>query len=327
MAQPTDSLPNASDMTRAVTSVLLELADILGDYRDALVVSGGLAMHLLFGSAASAAAEPGQGGDEPFFARVTKDVDVVLNLLVLARDFDDQDATIGELLTQNLYQQETRRQFWVKSVRLPGFANPVEVPVEFLAPAPGDTSTDASLLTRVAEQQEIQPAALGGLSLALLQPRRVLLGGYAPDGTYRTDIPIRVVDPAMLILIKAIAFAERLEKQERAPAEDRHRDHAAKHAYDISQLLQRYPGGVSALAERLIPPYITAAGPEQPTIDDALESLRAHFSDRAGQGVRLMIAEGEYRTNAEEAELAQQGTVARVKRLLRRLDEHGERVL
>jgi len=320
-----EEVSNAPDFTRAINAVLLELASILGEYRDSLVVSGGLAMHLLFGKGASSTFvgdKPEAGGE--FFARVTKDVDFVINLVQLGRDFDDQLDTIGELLTQNLYQEEVPGQFWVKSVRLSGFETAIAIPVEFLAPTPFDTGGDSNLHARVAAQQEIRPAPLDGVALALLQPRQILLSGETPDGGKVMDTPIQVVDPAMLILIKAIAFADRLKKQERDPADDKHLDHAAKHAYDISQLLLRYPGGVTALVDRLVPPYLTAAGPEQPTIDRALESLRAYFTNREAQGIRLMIRTGEYRYEKNDIELAQQGTVARVQRLLRRLDETGE---
>jgi hypothetical protein len=318
---------HASDFTRAIHAVLLELASILDGYHKSLVVSGGLAMHLLFSEQADApVVDDKREKDRAFFARVTKDVDFVLNLVQLAQDFDDQQDTIGELLKQNLYQEEVPRQFWVRSVCLSGFELSITIPVEFLAPTPFHTGKGDLLLTQVAEQQEIHPAALDGVSLALLQPRQVLLSGEMPNGTWVTDVPIQVVDPAMLILIKAIAFADRLKKQKHDPTDDKHLDHAAKHAYDISQLLLRYPSGVSGLVERLILPYITAAGPEQPTIDQALQSLRAHFTERAAPGIRLMIREGEHRYEKETAELAQQGTIARVQRLLHRLDERMQSV-
>jgi len=321
MSDTTVPAGNASDFTRAINAILIELASILGEYRDSLVVTGGLAMHLLFGEGASTRfANNGVGEAGEFFARVTKDVDFVLNLVQLDRDFDDQSDTIGETLTQNLYQLEVPGQFWVKNVRLPGFSASIAVPVEFLAPTPLDAGADYSLLAKIIEVQEIRPAALDGVALALLQPRQLLLSGETPDGTSLTDVPIRVVDPAMLILIKAIAFADRLKKQERSPTDGSHLDHAAKHAYDISQLLYRYPDGISALVERLVPLYITATGPEQPTIGRALESLRSHFMSREGVGIRLMINEGEYRYDEGNRELAQQRTLSLVRRLVGRLD-------
>jgi hypothetical protein len=327
MTDPRRQVDQASNLTRAIDAVLMDLAIILSDYSDSLVVSGGLAMHLLFGERASAplAGDEIGGGDE-YFARVTKDIDLVLNLVRLDSDFDDQAETIGELLMRHLYQQKVPAQFWVRGVNLSGFAAPVSVPVEFLAPTTFDTGGDPSLLGRVTERQEVRSAALDGVALALLQPRKILLSGEALDGQFMTDISIQVVDPAMLILIKAIAFADRLKKHEREPTADKHLDNAAKHAYDISQLLLRYPGGVPALVGRLVPPYITAAGPEQPTIDRAIQSLRANFSDREALGIRLMIREGEYRHEQGSKELAQQGTLARVQRLLRNLDEHLESI-
>ena len=237
--------------------------------------------------------------------------------------FDDQQNSIGELLTRALYQQE--KQFWIKTVRLSGFAAPFEIPVEFLAPTPLDTDSAVSLMQKVRELQDIYPAALDGIALALCSPRQILLSGETPGGNVLSDVPLQVVDPAMLILIKAIAFADRLQKHRRDP-QNHHEDHAAKHAYDISQLVLRYPGGVSALIERLIPPYLTQAGPEQPTIARALQSLRDHFLSVESQGIRLMVGEGKYKYEKSEKEFDQQGTIGRVQRLLNGLNEKAESI-
>ena len=95
----------------------------------------------------------------------------------------------------------------------------------------------------------------------------------------------------------------------------------AKTRKRVTPILYRYPGGFSALIERLIPPYITATGPEQPTIDDALESLREHFTEREAQGIRLMVREGEYlRYTEDQKRLGQQETISRVQRLLKGID-------
>lgn len=326
MTDPHNEATNASDFTRAINAVLLELADILSEYRSSLVVSGGLAMHLLFGERADALFANAKPEEGEFFARVTKDVDFVLNLIQLDRDYDAEIESIGGLLTQNNYQLEVPHQFWVKRVKLPGFVTSIEIPVEFLAPTSWGTGADPSLLARITARHEIRSPALDGLALALLQPQEILLSGETPDGTRLTNIPLQVVDPAMLTLIKVIAFADRLKKQERDRADDKHLDHASKHAYDISQLLYRYPGGIPALVERLVPPYLTAAGPEQPTIARALELLRAHFTSRDGQGIRLMVREGEYRYEEGDKGIAQQGIVSRVQRLIARLDERAESI-
>ena len=321
-----DSTAVQPDLTRAVNAVLLELVHVLDEYRDSLVVSGGLAMHLLFASdtVLPAGEERSVPLHEPF-ARVTKDVDFVLKLVQLRDGYDDQSETIADLLGQAHYQQETRKQYWVKKVKLPGFVDYIEVIVEFLAPVALGSDTDIQLLRKVSAQQELRPAALDGTNLALLQPRIIHCSGQMPDGQHRTDIPIQVVAPAMLILIKAIAFADRLKKQAGNPTATQHLEHAAKHAYDISQLLLRYQGGTPALAERLLPPYITKPGPEQEMVSRALEILRNHFADRKSRGIQLMVQEGDYRLqDTDSQQIAQQGTVSRVTRLLKTLDDKAE---
>ena len=71
---------NASDFTRAINAVLLELADMLSEYQNSLVISGGLAMHLLFGTGANHSyidnnlEEGSEVSGDKFFARVTKDL-------------------------------------------------------------------------------------------------------------------------------------------------------------------------------------------------------------------------------------------------------------
>ncbi len=120
----------------------------------------------------------------------------------------------------------------------------------------------------------------------LLQPRTILLSGLTPGMLPLDDVPVQVVDLAMLILVKAIALQDRRRKHARDSAGDKHRLQAAKHAYDISECLRRYPGKMEALAERLGSLWLAQSGPEQPLIDDALECLRAHFASPTAEGPR-----------------------------------------
>jgi hypothetical protein len=320
------------DLLRAIDAVVLELANLLSDYRDAFVVSGGLALHLLFppqgtrclaGTADAAEEEP-----EPF-GRLTKDVDLILNVLLLEEMFDDRVPAIGELLMQHLYQQEPQKLYWTRIVNLPGFAVPVTVPVEFLAPAHFAHSVAGSaVLEHMSALQDVAPAPLGGIELVLIQPQIVLLSGITPGGLRLDDVPVQVVDLAMLILVKAIAFQDRLRKHERHPEGEPHLFHAAKHAYDISECLRRYPGKMEALAARLEPLWLTQPVPEQPLIDDALECLRTHFAKPTAKGPRLMVSEERYRFDTDNDKMvAQRQTARRIERLLRLLDKRMETVL
>lgn len=75
------------DLLRAIDAVVLELANILSDYRNAFVVSGGLALHLLFPPQGTrwlvGMADAEEENPEPF-GRLTSDVDLVLNVLLLS---------------------------------------------------------------------------------------------------------------------------------------------------------------------------------------------------------------------------------------------------
>jgi hypothetical protein len=319
----TESTP---DLQRAIEAVVLELAHILSDYRDAFVISGGLALHLLYPpqkirrlAGLSDATEEEQ---EPF-ERLTKDVDLILNVLMLEDRFDENVPAIGELLLQNYYQEKHRKRYWIRSVNLPGFAAPVIVPIEFLAPGRfADHATGTAILEHMAALQEVVPVPLDGIDLVLLQPQTVMLSGLTPTNLVLENVPVQVVDLAMLILVKAIAFQDRLRKHAWDPEGEKHLFHAAKHAYDISECLRRYPGKMEALADRLTPLWLTHSGPEQLLIDDALECLRTHFTNPADEGLRRMVLEARYQFDNENDRLVVQlQTARRVQQLLRLLDD------
>jgi len=141
------------------------------------------------------------------------------------------------------------------------------------------------------------------------------------------NVPVQVVDLAMLILVKAIAFQDRLRKHKIDPEGEKHLLQAAKHAYDISECLRRFPGKMEALAER-IEPLWTQPGPEQPIIDDALECLRVHFASPTAEGPRRMVLEERYQLdNDNDKIVAQRQTSRRVEQLLRLLDKRLEATL
>ena len=320
------------DLQRAIDAVILELAYILSAYRDSFVVSGGLALHLLFpprGVKYSAdIVDIAEAEPEPFQRR-TGDVDLILNILALDETFDATMPAIGELLVENDYWLKPGKLYWVRTVNLPDFPAPVDVPVEFLAPGRfAYGAADYAVFERTSAVQDITPAPLGGIDLVLLQPQTLTLSGLTPRRVYLDNVPVQVVDLAMLILVKAIAFQDRLSKHARHPGDGKHLGHAAKHSYDISECLRRYPGKMEALARRLTPLWLTQSGPEQPLIDEALECLRAHFATPDSEGIHRMILEERYQFDSEnDKRIAQRQTARRVQQLLRLLDEQLEALL
>ncbi|MCX6378790.1 MAG: hypothetical protein NT023_04830 [Armatimonadetes bacterium] len=156
----------------------------------------------------------------------------------------------------------------------------------------------------------------------MLQPQMVTLSGLTPKRERLDNIPVQVVDLAMLILVKAIAFQDRLNKHEGNPEGERHLLQAAKHAYDISECLRRYLGGMEVLAERISPLWLMQGGTEQAQIDDALECLRVHFTSPTAKGPSLMVREERYQLDGEnERMVARRQVSRRVERLLRLLEE------
>jgi hypothetical protein len=285
-----------TDELRAVRAVLLELAEILSEYRAGVVVTGGVIPLLLLPP------------EEGVAYRSTNDVDLVLDLTLLQTLEDDNSDTIHDILFQNLYQQDERKPYRYHRGVWTG-RRTVSVPVDLLAGERYRTE-DRAVHDRVRATQEIYASPLYGVDLALLAPTEYRLSGMLPDGRERSDVPIRVADLALFVAIKAIAFTDRLRAY-RAGAGTDHEDEAAKHAFDLYECVRRYPGGVPALAARLAPHQGNAM------VQDALARLRDAFASPTADGPRLVTREDKYADEPEESQhFLRQDAYQRVKRLL-----------
>jgi hypothetical protein len=292
----------------AVRSVLLEVTEILSDFRECIVVTGGVTPLLLLPTE-----EPDSNGP-PSFYRSTNDVDLVLDLAQL-QYLDDTSQTIHDILFEHLYQQDEHRPYrYHRGVWISRSSRTIQVPVDLLAGSRYRTP-DQAIHARVRQVHEVYASPLYGVDLALLHSETCRVSGNLPDGTPRENVSLRVVDLALFVVIKAIALADRLGAHQ-TRTEENHEDEAAKHAFDIHECLRRFPGGLDALAARLAPFRSNLL------VQDGLTKLRSAFSAADSAGPRLLVREEKYAFEPNVVrEMARQDAYQRAKHLFALLDQ------
>jgi hypothetical protein len=208
-----DDYPN--DAVRAAHAVLLELAHVLGEYRDSIVIVGGWAPVLLY-------------PDAPTPHTGSLDVDVALNHRTLR---EAGYRTIHRLLTlQGYYQKpEPDGQPYQYYRDVPVGGRTIVVEVDFLAGEYGGTTRKH----RHQRIQDVQPRKARGCDLAFERPTSVRIEGRLPDGA-EDSVTVQVASIAPFLLMKSILLARR----------DKPKD-----AWDIYYCLVSYPHGLDALAE------------------------------------------------------------------------------
>lgn len=204
--------------SRAVLSVLLEIGQVLGAYRDRFVVIGGSVPWLLFPDA-----EPAHVG--------TYDVDLSLDAQALG-DGDYRD--LVESLEAAGYQRAAEDMKWFQMrrlVRLEG-DGPVAVIVDLLMPREAKFQRNKPpLLANFAVQKA------DGAGVAMQSFVRHRLAGTMPDGRSNT-VELRVASIPALLVMKGHALAGR----------DKHKD-----PYDVYFSVREFEGGPSALADACRP--------------------------------------------------------------------------
>jgi hypothetical protein len=199
----------------AAQSVLLELVHLLQEYRDGIVVVGGLVPGLLF--------------NNPEVKHVGSiDVDLALDHEMI---HEAGYRTILELLLSRGYLQGSQPFIFYRNVVVSG--NEIKVEVDFLAAEYGGTNKKH----RTQKVQGMQPRKARGCDLAFRVPTYVTIEGTLPGGG-KDIVKIRVASIAPFILMKAHALENRLKE---------------KDAYDIYYCLRNYPDGLDRLAEEFQP--------------------------------------------------------------------------
>ena len=203
---------------QAVLSVLLEIGQVLGAYRDRFVVIGGSVPWLLFPDAV-----PAHVG--------TLDIDLSLDAQALG---DGDYKHLVESLEVAGYQRAAEDMKWFQLRRTVEFKDhaPVAVIIDLLMPREAKFKRNKPpLLANFAVQKA------DGAGVAMQSFVRHKLDGTMPDGR-RNTVELRVASIPALLVMKGYALVGR----------DKHKD-----AYDIYFSVREFEGGPAALAEACRP--------------------------------------------------------------------------
>jgi hypothetical protein len=205
-----------AEALRATRTVLIELMQLLGEFRDHVVVVGGSVPGLLL----SDSPEPHIG---------TLDID-------LAFDFRNIPDASYQILLQALMSRGYRQggqpfQFF----RDVPFSNrdPITVEVDLLAGEYGGTGR--SRRTQVV--QDARARKTRACDLVFENNNVIKIEGDLPGGGHLT-VQCRVAAIVPFLVMKGMALADRLKE---------------KDAYDIDYCVRQYPGGIAALADAFRP--------------------------------------------------------------------------
>lgn len=199
---------------KAAESVLLELVHILGEYRDSIVVVGGMVPKYLIREA-----------EEPHVGTI--DVDLALD----HRRFDKPGyETLHELLFNHHYQVDNKQPFiYRRTIVMNG--NEIVVQVDLLSGEYGGTGKGH----RTQMVQKLRPRKTRGADIAFNEPVHVKITGELPDGT-KDVVTIPIADIVPFIVMKAMAMRGRLKQ---------------KDPYDIYYCLRYFPGGIEKIVEHV----------------------------------------------------------------------------
>jgi len=198
--------------TVAVRSVLVEIGQVLGNYRGKFAVIGGAVPWLLLNQS-----------DMPHIG--TLDVDLTLDAEALG---DGEYAQLVEsLLRQGYRQGERLRRFQlVRTVPARDGGAGIDVIVDFLRPQDAPIAKNTPPLVADFAVQRAD-----GADLALRFHQMVAIDGDMPDGG-SNRVQIAVASIPALLAMKGYAIANRFKE---------------KDAYDIYYSIRNFPGGIEAL--------------------------------------------------------------------------------
>jgi hypothetical protein len=196
-------------MVKAAKSVLIELAHILGEYHDGIVLIGGWVPPLLFGRGTHVG---------------SIDVDLALDHNAIT---DKAYAKIGELLRGRGYFPSERNPYvFTRAIDIEG--QTVSVEVDFLSGEYGG----AARSRRHQNVQDIKARKARACDLAFSMFTEIKVEGELPGGG-KDSVVVKVASIVPFLVMKGMALHTRLKE---------------KDAWDIYYCLNNYPGGLDALA-------------------------------------------------------------------------------
>ncbi|HSA34568.1 MAG TPA: hypothetical protein P5077_12650 [bacterium] len=248
MSKPQTAAGYSVHQTELAERVLLEVWSRLGEYREHLVLVGGLAPRYIVDQAKAKAIGASHCG--------TMDVDLGISIAVadlkIYRSIHDHLLEMGFLPGKNDRGHEQRHSF-VKEI------NAVPVSVDFLT-ATYDGPTN-SLMREI--EGTLSAIQVEGLGLAFREPLLCRIEGELLSGglTRETVCVCRAIP---FVVLKALAFDKRREK---------------KDAYDLVYVLRHATAGPRELAGQT-----TAEERGQASFTHAIETMRNHFQSPGHNG-------------------------------------------
>ena len=201
----------------ACKAVLLELAHLLGEIKDDVVIIGGWTPTFLVPQS-----------DDPHVGSL--DIDVALNFSKIP---DNTYQTILKAFLKRGYVQDKEQPFrFFRKVMAEG-ETPISVEVDLMAGEYGGTGT----IHRMQKVQDVRARKARGCDLAFDSSMSITLEGELPDGG-KDKVSFKVAGIVPFLVMKGMAMYERMKE---------------KDAYDIYYCVDRYPGGVKVLAAEFRP--------------------------------------------------------------------------
>ena len=231
-------------ITQMVEKGLLDIWGRLGEYRDFLVVIGGLVPRYI-------TAPEGTSDYDATTHCGTMDIDFGISLAV---SDDEKYKDICEILLENGYRNRLndrgrlQRHSFVKGEGADALI------IDFLTPK--YAGPEDSLMHKMSD--ELSAIQTKGLGLALKDPQKVRLSGINANGDKVEEI-INICRPAAFIPLKALAF------------DGRRKD---KDIYDLVFVLTHYRQGIQSVVGETTKDDLASE-----YFQEALECLRRHFRD------------------------------------------------
>jgi len=247
-------------VTTASKAVLLELMATLRVYRDALVLVGGWVPYFLL--------EQHRPPEDDFEHVGSIDIDLAVDPEAVR---EPEYGTIVELLTARGYRPTPDRRgspipySFDRVVRSPLNNKTYTIRVDFLTHL-DDPRSGRHTSRQV--QDDLFARKTKGCDAAFQHFTQFDLTGELPEGG-KITVPIRMADVVGCLTMKGIVLGERYRE---------------KDAYDIYAVAAHYEGGPRDVAEALRP-YL-----QQPLLGESLQSIRAAFGERSGNGPAWVAA-------------------------------------
>jgi hypothetical protein len=206
-----------AEAVRAAHSVLIELMNLLGEYRENIVLIGGWVPDLLL----SKEGEPHVG---------SIDVDLALDHKKIK---DEGYRTIRVLLLNGGYEEGDQPFVFERTVDVDG--KEVVVEVDFLA---GEyEGTGKKHRHQKIEEQGMRPRKARGCDIVFEEPKEEIIEGQLPGGG-KDSVKVRVASIVPFFVMKGMAMEGRLKE---------------KDPWDVYYCIKNYPGGVDALVQEFEP--------------------------------------------------------------------------